>query len=410
MTEPEQQRSRILGIRLQSAMVALVLTMLFLLGGVATQSAEAQTFTLLYRFGGANDGLDPTASLVRDAAGDLYGTTSAGLGTSAYGTVFKLDASGKETILYAFTGGTDGATPYGGLVRDAAGNLYGTTLYGGKGKCTGGLYPGCGTVFKVNKAGKETVLHSFTNGADGGFPQAGLIRDAAGNFYGTAQSGGRISSLCPYGCGTVFELALGSNRRWKATVLHTFSNTPDGASPISGLVMDAAGNLYGTTQAGGTAYYGTVFRLSKSGKMTILHSFSGLPDGRQPYAGVVRDTAGNLYGTTGFGGSGDYGAVFEVTKTGHEAILYSFPEFYGDGDWLVAGLALDSAGNLYGATMQGGAEWGILFKLDKTGKETILHTFNGQADGDSPAAALIGDGAGNFYGTNEGGAVFKITP
>jgi uncharacterized repeat protein (TIGR03803 family) len=407
MTEPEQQRTRTSEIHPQAFVVALVLAMLFLLGGVARQSAEAQTFTLLYRFGGTNDGLDPIASLVRDAAGNLYGTTSSGLGTSAYGTVFKLDTSGKETILYAFSGGTDGANPYAGLARDAAGNLYGTTLYGGKGKCAGG----CGTVFKLNKDGKESVLHSFTGGADGAYPQAALIRDAAGNLYGTASNGGRINSYCSIGCGTVFKLALGSNRIWKATVLHTFANVPDGASPISPLVMDAAGNLYGTTQFGGAIGPGTVFKLSKSGKMTLLHSFSGLPDGRQPYAGVIRDKAGNLYGTTGFGGLYDYGTVFEVSKTGHETILYNFPEFYDDGDWLVAGLALDGVGNLYGATMEGGPdESGTLFKLDKTGKETILHTFNLHDDGDRPAAALIGDGAGNFYGTNEGGAVFKITP
>jgi len=419
MTNPKRQQRRIPGLDSQRVKAALAFVMLLSAAGAATASAQGQSFTVLHAFGGGNDGGAPYAAVIRDDAGNLYGTTSSGSGTSIYGTVFKLDKSGTETILYVFKGGSDGSSPYAGLVRDAAGNLYGTTLFGGNGNCSGYL-SGCGTVFKVSKAGKETVLHTFTDGADGAFPQGGLIRDAAGNFYGTAQSGGRFNTNCTAGCGTVFKLTVGSNGKWKETVLHAFTNVPDGAAPTADLITDAAGNFYGTTQGGGAFGYGAVFKMTKSGKVILLHSFRDYPDGRQPYAGLIRDQVGNFYGTTGFGGDYGIGTVFKLTKTGRETVLYSFPVSFGDGYWPVSRLALDPAGNLYGTTnegglIDGGSAFGTVFKLGKTGKETLLHSFSDQADGGYPWAGLIRDGAGNLFGTavdggNGGGVVFEITP
>jgi uncharacterized repeat protein (TIGR03803 family) len=238
--------------------------------------------SVLYSFAGQpTDGGLPTADMIRDTAGNLYGNTAYG-GASNNGTVFKLRRAGTETWLYSFTGGPkDGAIPNGGLIRDAAGNLYGTTLYGGKFNL--------GTVYKLDKNGHETVLHSFA-GTDGANPQAGLIWDAAGNFYGTAEGGGDFAA------GVVFKLA-----GKKETVLYSFTGT-DGASPQAGLLLDPAGDFYGTTYAGGNSNKGTVFKLDKNRNETVLHPFTGGTDGAHPYAGLVRDTAGNLYGTTSEGG------------------------------------------------------------------------------------------------------------
>jgi uncharacterized repeat protein (TIGR03803 family) len=305
--------------------------------------------TVLYSFTGTPDGSNPyTGYLVRDAQGNLYGTTQVG-GAYGNGTVFKVDTTGKEMVLYSFTGGGDGAEPYGGLVRDALlGNLYGTTI-------KGGAY-GVGTVFKVDTTGKETVLHSFTGTAgDGAYPWAGLVRDAKGNLYGTTAAGGSAY-------GTVFEVDVNG----KEKVLYSFTGTPDGASPLAGLVRDGAGNLYGTTNEGGASCCGgTVFKVDKSGKETVLHSFTSEPDGLRPYAGVVRDTQGNLYGTTALGGNpSNYGTVFMVDAGGNETVLYRFTSSGGDGAYPYAGLVRDVKGNLYGTTFAGGnLGYGTVFKL-----------------------------------------------
>src|ERR1019366_2578878 len=267
-----------------------------------------------------NDGTDgyyPEVGLIVDAAGNLYGTTTAG-GAYNSGTGFELTpAAGggwTETVLHNFGNGTDGATPYAGLIFDAAGNLYGTTQYGG-------TY-GVGTVFELTPAGggswTEKVLYSFNhNGADGGVPAAGLIFDAAGNLYGTTVNGG-TGSNCVLGCGTVFELTPAAGGGWTEQVLHSFNNNgADGSTPFAGLIFDAAGNLYGTTFAGGTYGYGTVFELTPAAgggwTETVLHNFGNGTDGTAPYAGLIFDAAGNLYGTTFVGGTYGYGTVFEVT-------------------------------------------------------------------------------------------------
>src|SRR5579872_5030134 len=273
------------------------------------------SFTVLHSFLGAGfgDGSNPYAGLVRDAAGNLYGTTETG-GSLGFGTVFMVDTGGTETVLYSFNGGAaDGASPHGVPVRDAAGNLYGTTASGGR--------HDKGTVFKVSPTGNETVLHSFSGGSsDGGHPFAGLIEDAAGNFYGTTSSGG--TGCDGSGCGVVFKLT----KTGTLTVLHTFlGGTADGASPYASLLMDAAGNLYGTTLFGGPSGVGTVFKLSKTGGETLLHSFTGgTTDGASPYAALTQDASANVYGSTYYGGKHNKGIVFRLSPTGAETVLHSF--------------------------------------------------------------------------------------
>jgi uncharacterized repeat protein (TIGR03803 family) len=388
---------------LRAASVALALVVVLVQILVTTAAAEAQpdvTFTLLYSFKGGTDGDAPVAGLLRDASGNLYGTTFYG-GTSDHGTVFKLDAAGTETVLYRFTGGADGGNPQAGLIRDAAGNLYGTTLYGGIPSCQ------CGTVFKLDTTGTEIVLHSFNfDGVDGIAPQAGLVRDAAGNFYGTTSLGGAVDN------GTVFKL----DTTGAETILHSFAGGIDGDSPHAGLIRDAAGNLYGTTPAGGDPGSGTVFKLDSTGAKTVLHNFFDHPDGKSPWAGLVGDAAGELYGTTQYGGTYGKGTVFKLDKAGRGKVLYSFSG--PDGSSPSAGLILDRSGNLYGTTYAGGAsDMGIVFKLDTVGNLTLLHAFHGgRGDGMNTGAGLVRDAAGNLYGTTpRGGAfnkgtVFKLTP
>jgi uncharacterized repeat protein (TIGR03803 family) len=214
---------------------------------------------VLYTFVGVPDGETPYAPLIQDAAGNLYGTTYGG-GLSGSGTVFKVDASGNETVLYSFTGGADESNPYGGVIRDAAGNLYGTTYLGGK---------GAGVVFTINTTGQESVLYSFTGRTDGGYPRAGLVQDGKGNLYGTTEGGGLPSCEC----GVVFKV----HTNGEETVLHSFANVGDGAYPYAGLIRDSQGNLYGTTSGGGlsSCECGVVFKLDKNRNETVLHNFAG---------------------------------------------------------------------------------------------------------------------------------------
>jgi uncharacterized repeat protein (TIGR03803 family) len=212
-----------------------------------------------------------------------------------------MDTRGKERVLYRFTDGADGGFPMSALIRDSENNLYGSTYQGG-------TYQG-GTVFKLEAAGKETVLHSFSGQADGRYPVGSLIRDAAGNIFGTANLGGDLTGCFGNGCGAVFKV----NSVGAEDSLYTFSGAGDGATPYGGVISDKAGNLYGTTWKGGTYDYGTVFKLDKHGTLTVLYSFSGGTDGAYPLAGLIRDAAGNLYGTTQQGGSAAQGTVFELT-------------------------------------------------------------------------------------------------
>jgi len=354
---------------------------------LVSRPAAAQE-TVLYTFTGV-DGGNPRASLVQDSAGNLYGTACYG-GNSNAGTVFKVSASGTVTVLYNFTGGVDGGGPGAGLVRDSAGNLYGTTTVGGSSNS--------GTVFKVDTTGEEAVLYSFTGGADGGIPEASVIRDSAGNLYGTTYQGGASTG----GAGTVFKV----DTTGKETVLYSFTGGVDGGFPEASLVRDSAGNLYGTTTVGGGSNYGTVFKVDTTGEETVLYSFMGGADGGAPWASLVRDSAGNLYGTTYDDGASGYGTVFKVDTTGEETVLYSFMGG-ADGEHPIAGLIRDSAGNLYGTTYWGGASnCGTVFKVDTTGKETVLYSFTGGTDGQGPYAGLVQNTAGNLYGTTYIGGAF----
>jgi len=384
---------------------------------LATQSVNAQTYSVLYSFKGGADGQYPFARLNRDAAGNLYGTTDLG-GVPDRGTVFKLDSTGTETVLYTFSG-ADGGNPFAGMIRDAAGNLYGTTVTGGVSTCYG-IPGGCGTVFKLNPTGTLTVLHSF-DGSDGSGPFAGLVYDNEGNLYGTTAQGGDLTCDGGNTCGVVFKL----DKKGVLTVLHTFTGGADGNNPSATLIRDAGGNLYGTAGLGGdlacgTLGCGTVFKLDPTGTLTVLHTFTGGSDGAGPNAGLIQDPMGNLYGTTGRGGADNAGTVFKIDPSGTETVVHTFDGRSGGGD-PIAGLIQDAAGILYGTTFSGGNltcrnGCGTVFKLDPaTGRFKVLHAFAGGTDGTNPYAALTSDGSGNLVGTtNYGGAngdgtVFRIS-
>ncbi len=398
--------------------------------GPATFSVTiGQQETVLHSFGNGTDGQNPYAGgLIFNAAGYLYGTTQLG-GIHGLGTVFELSPNGSggytETVLHSFGNGTDGQYPYASLIFDGAGNLYGTTWVGG--------IHGYGTVFELSprEGGgyTETVLHSFGNPAtqDGQNPYTGLIFDAAGNLYGTTYYGGI------HGGGTVFELSPREGGGWTETVLHSFGNGTDGQNPVANLIFDGAGNLYGTTWVGGIHGYGTVFELSpREGggyTETVLHSFGNGTDGSKPVAGMIFDGAGNLYGTTSYGGihdtcpEGTCGTVFELSpRQGGgwtETVLHSFGNGTDGQNPYTGGLIFDAAGNLYGTTYGGGIYGeGTVFEMTpREGggyTETVLHSFGNGTDGQSPEAGLIFDGAGNLYGTtlvggiHGDGTVFEI--
>jgi len=281
--------------------------------GTVFELAASGTETVLYSFKGAKaDGAVPGGGLVRDTQGNFYGTTVGG-GSHYKGTVFKLTPAGAETVLYNFQGRPDGSAPGNTLVR-AAGNLYGTASDGGSG--AGCASPGCGVVFEITPYGTDRALHVFTGAADGARPAGGLVRDALGNFYGTAAWGGTMNSSCPQGCGTVFELSPNAGDTWSFTVLHSFTGEGDGYHPVARLVGDAHSNLYGIT-SGDTcsvrACSGTVFEIAPDGTETVLHNFTGGVDGQYPFGDLALDKKGNLYGTTQRGGTFNNGTVFKVT-------------------------------------------------------------------------------------------------
>ncbi len=383
---------------------------------VATSRAHAQTFSVVHNFTGGSDGANPLSGFTIDAAGNLYGTTNAG-GVSGAGTVFKVTQSGSEMVLYSFTGGIDGANPGASLLLDAAaGYLYGTTV-------AGGAY-GAGTVFKVEpNGGKQRVLYSFTGGTDGAGPEAGLAMDAAGFLYGTTTAGGLN------GNGTVFRLGLSGSSPYR--VLYSFGQgSTDGKIPVAGVTLDAAGNIYGTTSAGGIYGYGTVFQLTLprssslyGWKESILHNFQDANDGGVPYAGLTLDQAGNLYGAATEGGEGGNvgGTIFKLTPSQSGwtfTVLQSLP------GWGISGtfrnVIMDASGSLYATTHCDGANnAGTVYKLTYsrgTWTYNSLYVFTGGSDGLYSFSNLVFDTNGNLYGsTNLGGAngsgvVFKITP
>jgi uncharacterized repeat protein (TIGR03803 family) len=409
-------------------------TLIFGFLTLATPMLAGSTEKVLYSFSGV-DGAKPYASLIFDAAGNLYGTASeggsnnSGCNGGSCGIVFELKrgTNGKwtEKVLHAFSGGNDGGNPYGNLIFDTAGNLYGTTELGGA--------QASGTVFQLtlgaNGTWTETVLYSLCstpNCKDGGNPTAGLIFDLPGNLYGTTSEGGGAGSV-----GTVFELSPGSGGTWTETVLHSFCylNCDGGWGPYASLILDANGNLYGTTCCGGPpggTGFGVVFKLApgRGGIWTesVLHVFGNGAGGVSPQASLIFDATGNLYSTT-YGGSGNaLGTVFKLTHgTGNwtAKVLHSFDRTR-DGHDPYAGLIIDAAGHFYGTTPWGGAygSGGTVFEVTSGagGGEKLLHSFGKGNDGAYPFASLILDKAGNLYGTtpnggNHGyGTVFEITP
>jgi uncharacterized repeat protein (TIGR03803 family) len=389
--------------------------------------------TVLYTFPPGADGTYPSSSLVSDPQGNFYGTTPAG-GTFNFGTVFELSPNSgggwTETIIHVF-GGSDGEAPEAGLVRDSAGNLYGTTVVGGANLCSS---EGCGVVFELSPVAggwTESVLYSFTDGADGGFPHSQLIFDAAGNLYGTTSDGGALSDCNGYGCGTVFELSPGSTG-WTENVLYSFQGYPsDGSYPGPPLLFDSAGNLYGTTGQGGTYDYGTAFELSPNSSgawnETILHSFANTfvgNDGADPDSGLIFGPGGNLFGTTGQGTFNGGGVIYELTNFSgawEEKVLYRYNARFHVGSGGHPNGLLYRDGILYGTTEGAGSyKDGAFFKLVKgtnnVWSETVLHSFSrGGEGGYSPTANLISDGSGNFYsvtpygGVNGYGTAFELT-
>jgi len=396
-------------------------SVLFALLLLASGVSAAPKYKVLHAFGLGNDGGGLWGSLVLDTRGNVYGSTSGG-GVYDYGTVFELTpglgGEWTESILHSYEfGDPDGDEPNSDLILDAEGNLYGTAGFGGT--------HNRGTVFELaHGTWAETVLYNFCSKPDcrdGGSPKAGLVRDDEGNFYGTA--------FYP------FELSPKADG-WKETVLHRYNCRNHGPCDLlAGLILDAAGNLYGITGSGGAHDYGTVFELTYTPadgwKQTILHSFGTFhTDGRRPYGGALTlDSAGNLYGTTGGGGKHvdtcSCGTVFKLTPGANgkwkETILHSFTLGSG-GLGPGAGVVMDKTGNLYGTASAGGnkdCSCGVVFELapspDGKWKYTVLHSFVG-SDGAGPGANLILDGGGNLYGTTttggeyNGGVAFEVTP
>jgi uncharacterized repeat protein (TIGR03803 family) len=390
-----------------SSVWSVVVSIAVVAMALAHAASAADKKSILYKFTGGYDGGIPYSGLVFDAAGNLYGTTSYGGRHVFYGAVFELtqiNGKWKERVLYSFKGGKDGSYPQAPVVFDKAGNLYGTTSYGG-------AY-GYGTVFELtptNGGWKESVVYTFqgSSNGDGQYPWGGVILDAAGNLYGTTQLGGPGTQTCPNGCGTAFKLT-NSKQGWKEALLHVFTGqNGDGGGASSGLTLDSAGHLFGTTQQGGSTGYGTVYELahSKSGwTESVLYQFSGSTDGSTPSSGLIMDSAGNLYGTTAYGGASGSGTVFELKHSNAgwtESVLASVGGFPG------GNLVFDRKGNLYGSEPAIGC-CGNVFKLARNhGQwlETVLYTFTGSSnkDGSAPNGALIFDAAGDLYGTTSQG-------
>ena len=371
----------------------------------------AQTFTTLHSFDGG-DGQNPQAAvLVQGIDGNLYGTVASG-GTYSGGAVFKITPSGTFTTIYNFcsqSGCSDGKYPLAGLVQATSGYVYGTTAGGGaNGGANCASYPGCGTVFRIAPSGGSTfeTLYSFcvqSGCTDGANPVGTLVKAASGDLYGTTNAGG-ANCVVHGGCGTVFKITPSGT----LTTLYSFcpqSGCADGAGLEVGLVQATNGDFYGTTEGGG-AGNGTVFRITPSGTLTMLHSFGGT-DGSTPWAGLVQATSGYLYGTTEIGGANGAGTVFRIAPSGGSTFktLYSFCAQSGctDGDEPMAGLVQATNGDFYGTTSNAGTNGGgTVFKITPSGKLTTVYSFcaqSGCTDGFKPLAGLVQATNGNFYGT-----------
>lgn len=358
--------------------------------------AAAPREKILYAFGSPPDGASPQGAVALDAQGDVWGTTFAG-GTDGFGTVFRISKKGAETLVHDFASYRDGARPVAGLTPDGHGNFFGTTTYGG----------GAGTVYRVNSAGKVKILYRFYNVPDGAVPWGGVAIDAAGTLYGTTANGGA------HGFGSIYRLTPDGHE----TVLHSFTFGPDGAYPYCTPVLDAQGRLFGTASSAATGP-GVVWRLdTATGALDVLHAFAGgSGDGASPLGNLALDAAGNVYGTTQVGGQFGEGVVFQVTPAGQETVLHAFAG--SDGANPLGGVTIDAAGTLYGTTYDLGARnGGNVFRLSPaTGAFRILYSFSGGEDGGYPQAAPVVDAQGDIYGVTtlggglwSGGAVYRIS-
>ncbi len=411
-----------------------VVAMVFVLVVAASLIASAQTYNVIYNFTDRMDGALPSAGLTLDAAGNLYGTT---IGDNlCCGTVFKLSKAGAGwvvTPLYLFKGGDDGNSPWARVVFGPDGALYGTTVAGGNG-CAGN---GCGIIFKlapppntlpnVLAGWRETTLHRFTGGSDGGSPELGdLVFDKAGNMYGTASGG-------DYNNGLVFEMTP-SYGGWTNTTLYSFTGSSDGSGPYGTPVFDQAGNLYGTALFGGSYgngdciagnMCGTVYELTPSlsgWSLEVVHTFQGGSDSGNPIGGVIFGLDGYLYGTTPWGGSAGGGTVFSINNPWLSPYpLSGNTNDYFPGPW--NSLTMDSAGTFYGTTYEDGSHrFGTVFRMSNGcgcggcyWGYKLLYEFTGGSDGGYPLGGVTVDAHGNLYGTasvggaNEEGVVWEIT-
>lgn len=426
MASRRQSPNRVFNLSVRAANSALALAILFALSVLATQATYAQTFTVQHNFTDGHDGGSPFAGLTISKAGVLYGT--AVYGGVGNGTVFRLALKNSKWLfspLYSFAGGSDGANPQARVIIGPDGALYGTTQLGGNGH---------GTVFRLSPPATacktalcpwtETVLYRFSGGADGDNPLAEVVFDQAGNLYGTTYLGGGGTCNTTYPCGVVYKLTR-SNGSWTESVLYTFTGGGDGGAPTAGLIFDSAGSLYGTTTVGGLHNRGTVFQMTPTGSgwtENVLYSFMG-GDGYQPVSGLIFDHQGNLYGTTIHGGSVNGGVAFELTSSNGiwaETRLYSFGAQDGDGLSPYGSLVMDSNGNLYGTTSSGGpGNIGNIFKLTPASggwTSTVLYNFTDGSTGANPFGGLIFDANGNLYGTTGSGGtdgwgvVFEVMP
>ncbi len=350
---------------------------------MSISTAHAATLTTLFSFNGQN-GSFPQGSLITDASGNLFGTTQLG-GTLDLGTVFRLDTMGNLTTLASFNG-LNGVRPSSGVIADASGNLFGTTEEGGA--------FGRGTVFRIDKSGSLTTLVNF-NELNGSFPLTGLVADASGNLFGTTAAGGLGRA------GTIFKLDAGG----ALTTLVNFGNFINPGPRIS--LIDESGNLFGTTSFGGGFFDGTIFKLDTAGALTTLFTFNG-QNGANPVGDILADASGNLFGATSEGGAFGAGTVFKFDRTGAFSTLFNFDN-QQDGGFPFAGLLLDESGNLFGTTGSGGAGGGggTVFRLDASGTLRTIVTFNGQ-NGDFPRGGLIADASGNLFGTTFLGGTFGL--
>ena len=394
----------------RARLVSFAFMSLFLFLASASQPAQSQTYSIIHNFTDkGSDGATPYAGPILDGSGNLYGTTYLG-GSYGNGSVYRLSPSGSSwtySSLYSFKGIPDGSGPaFGSLAMGADRALFGTTEGGGY----------FGTDFVICACpGREIQIHSFGTGTDGAQPIGGVVLDSAGNLYGTTSLGGAS------GNGTVFEEKR-SGHTWTESVIYSFTGGNDGANPPAGVTVDAHGNLYGTSSLGGANGGGVVYELSPSNSgwtQTVLYTFQGLSDGQNPVGGVVLDRAGNLYGTTFDGGVNGGGTVYELSPSSAGwtfTTLYSFTGGYG-GPYNKLTLA---KGSIYGFTNSEGANGlGSVFKLTPSNGGwtfTDLHDFTGGSDGALPYGSVAVDSNGNVFGTaavggsENQGLVFEITP